>query len=603
MEITLVKKDYNLKQLKTHESRYLLKRCYDYFAPHKGKVIVGFLSIFAVSGANAGTAYLVKPAMDNMFVEKDMTALYLIPLAFLALIVGKGIFRFLQSYLMNITGFLVLEQLRNDLFSKIIRLPLSYYEESQVGMLMSRVLGDVGQVRTSIPSLIMLIREIITCIGLLGVVLYMNWQLALWAAVSLPLCIYPIIWFGKKLRKLGRKMQLQSADINSLIQERLSGVRVIKAFNMEEEETKSFYDESHKIVSLSRTQVLYSEISSRAMELIGGVVGAIVLWYGGKEVLEGNGTPGSFFSFLTALIMLYDPIKKINGCNKDIQRSLASAERVFSLLDSSEVDVESSGKEVLTGRFQGLDIEEMTFTYPTASTPAIKKMNLSIKRNEKVALVGHSGSGKTTLANLIPRFYDITEGKVTINGIQIKDYDIGKLRRQIGIVSQDTFLFNKSIRDNIAYGTPDASMETVEQAARAAYAHEFIMDLNEGYDTIIGERGVKLSGGQKQRITIARALVKNPPLLILDEATSALDTHSERIVQRALENLMQDRTSIVIAHRLSTVINSDRIVVMRKGEILDVGSHDELMEGCDYYKMLYSEQFKRKGDSEPDVSV
>ncbi|MBC16484.1 MAG: ABC transporter ATP-binding protein [Desulfovibrio sp.] len=597
------KNKYNLNNLETFDNKYLLKRCFEYFLPHKGKVLIGFLSIFAVSGANAGTAYLVKPAMDEMFINQDRTALFLIPIAFFALIVGKGIFRFLQSYLMNMTGFLVLEQLRNDMFKKIVHLPLSYFEESQVGMLMSRILGDVAQVRNSIPAVVMLIREFITCFGLLGVILYMNWKLAIWAAITLPLTIYPIILFGKKLRKLGRKMQIQSADINSLTQERLSGIRVIKAFNMENEETRNFYDESHNIVRLSKKQILYSEISTRIMELIGGLAASLVLWYGGKQVLDGVGTPGTFFAFMASLIMLYDPIKKINNSNKTIQRSLASAERVFSLLDSPEVTREESGKVQFNESFEGLEIKDLNFAYPSTSNLVIKNLSLDVKKNQQVALVGHSGSGKTTLANLIPKFYEITDGDILINGTSIKEYDIGKLRRSIGIVSQDTFLFNKSIRDNIAYGNADVDQSVVEMAAQAAYAHEFIMDLPDGYDTVVGERGVKLSGGQKQRLTIARALVKNPPLLILDEATSALDTKSERIVQKALENLMSDRTSIVIAHRLSTVINSDRIVVMQNGEIVDVGTHEELLERCDYYKVLYTEQFTKQSSVNAETAT
>lgn len=596
------KNKYNLNNLESFDNKYLLKRCLSYFLPHKGKLIIGFLSIFAVSGANAGTAYLVKPAMDEMFINQDRTSLYMIPIAFFVLIVGKGIFRFLQSYLMNMTGYLVLEQLRNDMFKKIVHLPLSYFEESQVGMLMSRILGDVAQVRNSIPAVVMLIREFITCFGLLGVILYMNWKLAIWAAVTLPITIYPIILYGKKLRKLGRKMQVQSANINTLTQERLSGIRVIKAFNMENEETKNFFDESHNIVRLSKKQILYSEISTRIMELIGGLAASLVLWYGGKQVLDGVGTPGSFFAFMASLIMLYDPIKKINNSNKTIQQSLASAERVFSLLDSPRVNKEESGDVLFDESFERLEIKNLNFAYPGTSHLVIKNLSLDVKKNQQIALVGHSGSGKTTLANLIPKFYEITDGEIFINGTSIKEYEVGKLRRSIGIVSQDTFLFNKTIRDNIAYGNSDVDQSVVETAAQAAFAHEFIMDLPEGYDTIVGERGVKLSGGQKQRLTIARALVKNPPLLILDEATSALDTKSERIVQKALENLMSDRTSIVIAHRLSTVINSDRIVVMQNGEIVDIGSHEELLNRCDYYKTLYTEQFSKQSSAviEPD---
>lgn len=594
LERTLIPTKYNLKHLASFTNKELFSRCLSYFLPHKAKLVVGFLSIFVISAANSGTAYLVKPAMDQIFVEKDADSLYLIPLAFFSIIVGKGIFRFLQNYLMNITGFLVLEQLRNELFTKIIKLPLSYFEESQTGMLMSRILGDVSAIRESIPTAVMLIREIITCVGLIGVIVYMDWKLALWAIFGIPLSIYPIIVYGKKLRQVGRDFQVQAADINSLIQERLSGVRIIKAFNMEDKEADSFKDESRNIVKLSIRKTLLSEFSSRIMELIGGAGVGVVLWYGGNQVLSGLSTPGAFFSFVAAMIMMYDPIKKINSCNRTLQSSLASAERVFSVLDSSNIQIEPSGSLGVASRFDKLDIKDITFTYPTGSTPALKNYSITIKRNEQVALVGRSGSGKTTLANLIPRFYDVSDGAITLNDIPILEYHIGELRRSIGMVSQDTFLFNKSIRDNIAYGNPQVAKDDVEKAAKAAFAHDFICDLPAGYDTIIGERGVKLSGGQKQRLTIARALVKNPPLLILDEATSALDTESERIVQNALENLMQERTTIVIAHRLSTVINADRIVVMRDGRIEDIGPHEELLQRCEYYQLLYNKQFGDK---------
>lgn len=582
---------YNLKTIEHFGNRHLLKRCITYFKPHKWKVIIGMLSAIIVSGTNAATAYLVKPAMDNIFVEKDTVALVLVPLAFLGVVVLKSIFRFLQVYLMNVTGLLVLERLRNEMFSRIMYLPMRFFEESQVGMLMSRILGDVNGIRESVPTMVMGIREFISCIGLIGVVLYQDWKLALIALVVLPVLILPIVHYGKRLRKLGRSLQVQGADINSVVQESLSGIRLIKAFHTEEKEYKSFSKESHGIVRLSKKQILASELSTRIMELAGGVAISGVLWYGGKQVLDGHSTPGTFFSFVAAMIMLYEPIKKMNAANKTIQKSLASAERVFGLLDSEHIRPESGGTKELSLPLEQIELDEIGFTYPTASDPAIKKLDLTVRKNERVALVGPSGSGKTTLVNLLPRFYDVNNGQIRFNGVPVEEYDLGKLRRSIGIVSQEPILFNMTIRENIGYGFDNVTEEQIIEASKAAFAHEFIETLPDGYDTICGERGVKMSGGQKQRITIARALIKNPALLILDEATSALDTQSERIVQKALDNLMKERTSIVIAHRLSTVLNADRIIVMQKGEIIGMGKHDELLKSCPLYDKLHKMQF------------
>nr|WP_167942231.1 ABC transporter transmembrane domain-containing protein [Desulfobaculum xiamenense] len=559
--------------------------------PYKWQVIIGVLSAMVVSGTNAATAYLVKPAMDNIFVEKDETALLLVPLAFLGVIIVKSVFRFLQVYLMNYSGLCVLETLRNDMFERIIRLPMRFFEESQVGMLMSRILGDVNGIRESAPALVMCIREFISCIGLVCVVIYQDWQLAIIALLVFPVCIYPIVALGKRLRKLGRQLQVQGADINSVVQEGLSGVGTIKAFHTEAMEIEKFRKESNGIVRLSKKQILAGELSTRIMELLGGVAISGVLWYGGSRVLQGMSTPGTFFSFVTAMIMLYEPVKKINEANKTVQASLASAERVFGLLDSHEIVPEVAGGRELQLPIESMELDAVSFTYPTVDEPAIREMSLIVRSNERVALVGPSGSGKTTLVNLLPRFYDTGEGQIRLNGVPIEEYSLGSLRRNIGMVSQEPFLFNMTIRENIVYGVEGVTEEQMLAASRAAFAHEFIEGLPEGYDTVCGVHGIKLSGGQKQRITIARALIKNPALLILDEATSALDTQSERIVQKALDNLMKDRTSIVIAHRLSTVLNADRIVVMQKGRVVGVGRHDELLDSCPLYRKLYDMQF------------
>lgn len=588
----LLPESYNLQNIEHFSNRHLLLRCVTYFWPYKWRILFAMLCAMVVSAATGATAYLIKPAMDEIFVNKDATALVMIPLAYLGVIVAKSFARFYQVYIMNVTGFIILDKLRRELFERMMVLPLRFYEESQVGMLMSRVLGDVMGIRNSVPSLVMMIREGFTMIGLVGVVLYQDLELALIAVVILPVLIYPVILFGKRLRKIGRKIQAQMADINSVAEECLNNVRLVKAFGTEIEETNNFNKESHGIVNLSKKQVVASEVSTRIMELVGGAAVSFVLWYGGTRVLTGESTPGTFFSFVAALIMLYEPIKKINQSNKNVQAALASAERVFGLLDSRFVVPEVSGTTPFEPPLGKIELRNVTFTYPTGVAPAVKNLSLVVKGGESIAIVGPSGSGKTTLINLLPRFYDIDSGEICFNGTNVCEYDLKSLRRNIGIVSQEPLLFNTTIKENIGYGQKDVIQEQIVSAAEAAYAHEFIMGLTDGYDTVCGVRGVKMSGGQKQRLTIARALLKDPQLLILDEATSALDTQAERIVQKALENLMKNRTSIVIAHRLSTVLNADTIVVMSKGEIVDKGRHADLLERCSLYQTLHRMQFQ-----------
>lgn len=560
--------------------------------PYKFRIFVAFISMGIVAAATAATAYLIQPAMDDIFINKDKEALLLIPIAFVCVMLAKGIFRFLQVYLMNTTGLKVLEVLRNELFAKIVCLPMRFFEQSQVGMLMSRILNDVAEIRQSLPSFVMLIREVVTIIALVGLVFYRDPYLAFWAVLVLPLAIYPFIHFGRKLRKLGRKNQSKISDINSLLQESFSGIKVIKAFANEKLESDRFTLENGRLVQIAVKQILNSELSSRFMEIVGALGVGLVLWYGGVQVIEGQSTPGTFFSFIAALIMLYEPVKKINSANMSIQRAFAGAERVFEILDSKDIQVEESGTVEFSGPFKKLEIKDLSFSYPGAEEYALKGVDLTVNAGQKIAIVGPSGSGKTTLVNLIPRFYDTTEGEVILNGLPHDQYTLKSLRLSLGMVSQENFLFNSTVRDNIAYVQHSSPDEEVISAAKTAFAHEFIEALPEGYETMVGERGVRLSGGQKQRLTIARALMKNPSLLILDEATSALDTEAERIVQMALENLMKDRTSIVIAHRLSTVLSADVILVMHQGKIISRGSHRELLDSCPLYTKLYKMQFE-----------
>ena len=585
-------KPFDGVKLHHFSTKYLFKRSFRYFLPHMWKVVVAAACASVVSASNGGVAYLVKPAIDEIFVSKDKVALALIPLAFIGVMLGKGIARFLQCYLMNTTSLRVTETVRNDTFSKILRLPMDYFDKSRVGVIMSRALSDVAGVSNIGPTSVMLAREVLTIFVLLGYVFYLDPVLAVCGVVVLPLAMYPFVYFGRKLRRIGRESQVQAAALNNHVQENISGIRVVKAFAKEESSFRRFAGESSRVVRIALRGVLASELSSRFMELVGALGAGLVIWYGGKQVIEGHSTAGTFFSFMTSMIMLYDPVKKINDSWLDLQKAFASAERVFDLLDSPEINVEQGGAESLDRGFRSLEIERLRFTYPTGARPALDGIDLAVRAGERVALVGPSGAGKTTLANLLPRFYDPQEGAIRINGRPLSDYTLDSLRLSMGVVSQDTFLFNMTIAENIGYVEGDHTREEIEAAAKAAYAHDFILGLAEGYETMVGERGVKLSGGQKQRITIARAILKNPPLLILDEATSALDTESERIVQMALDNLMKDRTSIVIAHRLSTVLSADKIVVMDQGKVVAHGRHAELLESCPLYRRLYEMQFE-----------
>jgi len=576
----------------------LMKRSLGYFMPYKLHIALAMSGLGIVAACTAGAAYLVQPALDEIFIKKDASALMFVPLLLVGVFMAKGLGLFVQKFLMSYCGLKVLERLRYELFAKIICLPVDFFGETRVGMLMSRIINDVNLISASLPELIRIIQHTLTMFGLVGLIIYRDPKLAFWACLVFPLAIYPVVYFGRKLRKVGRKYQSKIADISSHLQESFNGLRVVKAFAAEDIEKEKFGQTSNKLVKISIKGAIYNQLSSPLMELIGAVGAGLVIWYGGREVIAGNRTPGEFFSFLTALVMLYDPFKSISQANNTIQQAMAGAERVFEILDSKDLQEETGGREVYTPPFSSLSFRNVSFNYPGTQEPALKDINLEIRAGERVAFVGQSGAGKTSLVQLIPRFHDCQKGEILLNGQLLHDYTLPSLRTNIGIVSQDPFLFNLTVAENIAYGQQELDRKAVEHAAKAAYAHDFILELSQGYDTVVGEKGVKLSGGQKQRLTIARAIMKDPSLLILDEATSALDTESERIVQQALENLMQDRTSLIIAHRLSTILSADKIVVMQGGKILDVGNHAQLLETCTTYQKLYNLQFAASENSQ-----
>ncbi len=558
--------------------------------PYKTRLILAMTFMSLCSGAQSLSAYLVKPVMDYIFVNKDMTKLYIIPGLVVLLFLVKGIFEYLQGYFIGYVGQRVVTDIRELVFRNMQKQPLSFFDKIPTGSNISRIVNDTALIQSTVSdSVAAILKDILSIIGLVAVAIHMEWKLSLIAFIVLPFSIYPIVAFGKKLRKIGLNLQRYIARMTSFLHETITGQRIVKAFSMEEYENKRFVDENETLFRAVMKRTKIRALSHPVMEVIGGIAIGAVIWYGGREVILGNSTPGTFFSFMTSLIMLYEPIKKLNKENHNIQQGLAASQRVFELIDREPEVTERPGSKDLEHVKGVIEFTDVSFRYDEKMI--LNNIHLKIKKNEVLAVVGKSGVGKTTLVNLIPRFYDITEGRLEIDGMDIRDVTLDSLRKNVALVTQDVILFNDTIRSNIAYGVePDENR--LFDAARMAYAHDFILKLPRGYDTVVGEKGTRLSGGQKQRIAIARAIYKNAPILVLDEATSSLDAQSEIEVQRALENLMKGRTTIIIAHRLSTIINAHRIIVLEKGMIVQEGTHSSLMEQEGPYRKLYELQFK-----------
>jgi len=559
--------------------------------PHTGKFLIALVLMLVVGLTTAALAFLVKPALDDIFFQKKAAMLYLIPLAILAIYFVKGICTYGQAVLMNYIGQRIVMDLRNDLYNHIHRQSLAFFHKNPTGMLMSRITNDVTLIQSAVSeALTSLLKDSFSLIGLVFVIFYRDWKLAIIAAFVFPLTIYPIAKFGEKLRKVATGTQVTLGSLSNLLQETISGIRIVKAFGMERHEGKRFGRENEELFHLFMKSASIRAVSGPFMEFLGGLGIAAIVFYGGYQVIQGTSTPGTFFSFLTALIMLYEPVKRLTNVNNTIQQGIAGAARVFEILDM-EPDIANAEGAVPLPPVRGeIRLENVSFRYEEA--PVLKSINLDIRPGEIVAFVGSSGAGKTTLANLIPRFYDITEGRILLDGLDIRTVTLESLRTQIAMVTQQTILFNDTVRNNIAYGDVGKDDDAVIEAARAANAHHFIEQLPEGYDTMIGEQGVRLSGGERQRLTIARAILRDAPVLILDEATSSLDTESEREVQVAIDNLMRGRTTLVIAHRLSTIQHADRICVLAGGRIVEEGTHEELLQKEGEYSRLYTLQFR-----------
>ena len=559
--------------------------------PHTGRFIIALVCMLIVGAMTSALAFLVKPALDEIFLKKDMAMLKWIPIALIAIYSVKGICTYAQMMLMSYIGQRVVTDLRNELYRRIQTQSLSFFTKNPTGVLMSRITNDVVAIQGAVSEAVTsLLKDSFTLVCLIFVIFYRDWRLATIAILVFPLAVLPIAKFGEKMRNVATRMQATMGSLMALLQETISGVRIVKAFGRESYESARFARENEQFLKLIMRSLAITAISSPFMEFLGGLgIGAIVS-YGGYQVIKGASTPGTFFSFLTALIMLYEPVKRLTSVNNTIQQGIAGAQRVFSMMDVIPDIRDKPDAIVLPKISRGIAIEGVTFRYD--DTPVLRNITLGIAAGECVAFVGMSGGGKTTLVNLIPRFYDVSEGRITIDGHDLRDVTIESLRSQIGIVTQQTILFNDTVRNNIAYGDLTKSDEDIIHAAQAANAHAFIMNLPQGYDAIIGEQGAKLSGGERQRVSIARALLKDAPILMLDEATSALDSEAEIEVQSALENLMQGRTTLVIAHRLSTIRNASRIAVLVNGEIVEEGSHEDLLARKGEYYKLYQMQFK-----------
>jgi subfamily B ATP-binding cassette protein MsbA len=555
--------------------------------------------MMGVGLATAGAAYLIKPVLDDIFVNKNETMLKIMPIAVLVLVTSKGMFLWGNTYLTSYVGQRIIAELRRKLYDHIQNLPLSFFDSHATGDLMSRILNDVTFLQTTATNAVVgVMRECFSIIALLAVVFSRDWKLATIAVIILPIGFYPMIKLGKMLRKLGSGGQASIADITISLHETIGGNRIVKAFGMENYEKERFSIINDKNLKFMTKTVAIAALSSPIMEFFGGVVIVFTVWYGGWCVIHGVTTPGNFFSFIAGLLMLYEPVKRLNNTVGLLPMGVVAAERIFEIMEIPQEILDKDGAQHLPPIRRSIEFRNVNFSY--GGHVVLKDINISAKAGELIALVGMSGAGKTTLVNLIPRFYEVSGGGILIDGDDIREVTLSSLRAQIGIVTQQSILFNDTVRNNIAYGDIIKGEEHIIAAAKAANAYDFIMKMPQGLDTFIGEQGARLSGGERQRICIARALLKNAPILILDEATSSLDSESENEVQNALENLMAGRTTFVIAHRLSTIRGADRILALSEGEIVEEGHHDELLRKGGEYSRLYELQFAQLQGGMPD---
>ena len=571
--------------------KILLRLYHSYIKKYFRKLIISLLLSIGVAGSTAAIAWLLDPAIEKMFIEQDKSMMLLIPIAIVFAFAGKGLSLYLARVVLIKVGNNIVTTIQKQLASTILKSDIHTLESKHSGQYISHIMFDVGQVNTLVSNGVLnLMKDSLTLIVLVGLMFYQNWKLAFFALLMMPLAAFVAKSLGKRIGKATKESIILNASLTSYLSEMLKGSRMIKIFQQEKFES----DRSSKILTDNmhiRNKVGFIMIrATPIMELLTGFMIAGFIYYSGFMIISGEMGINNFFSFLTAMMLAYQPIRSLATINMMFYQGATGAERVFKVLDTEPDIKEIENHPNLKINTGNIEFKNVSFTYPKTDAEAVKNINISIKGGTTAALVGHSGAGKSTIVNLIPRFYDPKEGSIQIDGQIINEVSLASLRKKISMVSQDTILFDDTVRANIAYAKLDASEDEIKKACDFAAASDFIKDLPKSYETLIGENGIRLSGGQKQRISIARAVLKNSPIILLDEATSSLDSDSEEKVQNAIINLTKNKTTLVIAHRLSTIIRADKIFVLNQGKIVDFGTHNELLKNSMIYKNLYSKQ-------------
>ena len=556
-----------------------------------GRFFLAIICIVVASGANLYLPWIIKDMIDKVLAERDMAMLNIISVSIVVVFAIRGFFYYWQSYLVSYIGQRVVVDVREVMFRKFQRMPMAYFDKHQTGETMSYVTNDVAAIQSAlVDNLIEFFTEAAILVGSIAMMFYLDWKLTLLTLITVPMVGYAMKIFGRKIKKSGTVIQERIADITSLLQESISSIRIVKSFVREDYEIKRFQVENNLNFRAMMKNVQLTSLLTPTVEFLAAVAVTLIVWFGGYEVVNGIMSAGALVAFLTYAVNLANPVKRLSRIYGRMQQAMAAIDRIFYVLDLKETVNDKTDAEILPKVKGHVSVENITFSYDEKHN-ALENVTFEVQPGQMIAFVGPSGAGKSTIANLIPRFYDVNAGSIKIDGHDIRDVTTNSLREQIGIVPQETLLFSTTVMENIRYGRLDATDEEVIAAAKAANADKFIQDLPEGYQTQIGERGLNLSGGQRQRMAIARAMLKNPQILILDEATSALDTESEKIVQAALDELMKGRTSFVIAHRLSTIFGADQIFVIDKGQICEHGTHQELLKLGGVYSHLYNIQF------------